>query len=308
MPPFPPLKAFQDVDLKADAQLQLDTSRQIFLTMLMRGPLSQKLSLVWMILIAAVGPLIRAEMARTEAYKKNKTKKTLAQLGLARLIMYLLVPLVVLASMIAFASMVFAVVCMFTQMELIGIWATLVLVLLIRVPVDAFFEYVGCGDAPVKYNNFKHRGTKLLIWASEGPVFKYYFTASLQVATVILQFNVLAISFSAFEFQSGTERYEQFLAPFGGLTGRLYADFFMLTTYDPAVSFSAFDMAISWRLPPIGMPNIPWDVILAQVSQLTYMIGVAVLVLEKVIAVVMMVIGVTPLEPGRESGIESVHV
>ena len=270
----------------------------------MRGPLSQKLSLVWMILIAAVGPLIRAEMARTEAYKKNKSKKTLAQLALARLIMYLLVPLVVLVSMIAFTSMVFAVVCMFTQMALIGIWATLVLVLLIRVPVDAFFEYVDCGDVPVKYSNFKHRGTKLLIWASEGPVFKYYFTASLQVATVILQFNVLAISFSNFDFQSGAERYEQFLAPFGGLTGRLYADFFMLTTYDPAVSFSAFDMAISWRLPPIGMPNLPWDVILAQASQLTYMIGVAVLVLEKVIAVVMMVIGVEigamPLQPGRE--------
>ena len=58
------------------------------------------------------------------------------------------------------------------------------------------------------------------------------------------------------------------------------------------------------RAPPIGMPNLPWDVILAQASQLTYMIGVAVLVLEKVIAVVMMVIGVEigamPLQPGRE--------
>ena len=172
-PPFPPFDAFTNVDIESDAAKQLDTERRIFLTMLMRGPLSPKLSLTWMILIAAVGPLIRAEMARSAAYKKKKTIGNFAKLALARVIAYLLVPLVVVASMIAVISMLYAIYCMFAQIQLIGIWSTIVLVLLVRIPVDQFFEAIGCGDAPVNYKGFKSKATIFLIWCSEGPTFKY---------------------------------------------------------------------------------------------------------------------------------------
>ena len=107
------------------------------------------------------------------------------------------------------------------------------------------------------------------------------------MATVVLQFYVLAIAFSAMEFQAGTERYDAFLAPHGGLTGRLYSDFFTLTTYDPGYSFGSFTMAFEWKLPRIGLPDIPWDIILSQISQLAYMVGLGVLLIEKAIGIIM---------------------
>jgi hypothetical protein len=210
---------------------------------------------------------------------------TLFKLIVARTFCYLLIPLIVGVGSIAFAAVAFGIVAALMQIQLIGVWLSLILVQLFKVPVTIFFEKMGCGDGDVKYDGFERKSTKWLLWASEGPVFKYYFTSSLQVASVVIQFFVLTKGFAAFEFDAGTERYERFLAPYGGLYGRLYSDFFTLSTYQMAVSLGSLDFAFNWRLPPIGMPDLSIDVVLSQLSQLTYMVGLLLLVIEKAIGV-----------------------
>ena len=105
-----------------------------------------------------------------------------------------------------------------------------------------------------------------------------------------LQFFILSQAFAAVKFEAGEERYNEYLAPYGGLTGRLYADFFTLSTYQPQTSLGSFDFLFNWRLPRIGTPNLDPDIIFTQIAQLTYMFGVLLLVLEKVLDIIMMTI------------------
>jgi len=267
--------------------------------MFFRGPLSPKISAVWFLLIAALGPLIREEKAAKAAYTKTKTLKKLVPFVVARVLMYTLVPLVVVLAGIAFVSMAFAVVAMFWQWQLFGVWASLIAILLVKIPVFAFFDALGCGDEKVDYTGIENRAIKWIIAASEGAEFKYYFVAGLQVASTVLQFFILSAAFRNFEYEVGNDKFSTFLTgkhlastdrSFGDLYGRLYADFFELTTVSVESNFGQVDFLVNWKLPPIGMPNIDFDVIMVQFSKITLSAGVAFLALEKGIDVIVMVV------------------
>ena len=72
----------------------------------------------------------------------------------------------------------------------------------------------------------------------------------------------------------------------GGLTARLYSDFFTLSAYRPDYSLGSFDFLFNWRLPPLGMPDLDFDIVLTQISQLSYIIGIGSLVLERVFDII----------------------
>jgi len=267
--------------------------------MFFRGPLSPKISAVWFLLISALGPLIREEKAAQAAYTKTKTLKKLAPFVVARVLMYTLVPLVVVLASLAIVSMVFAVIAMFWQWQLFGVWASLIAILLAKIPVFALFDALGCGDEKVDYTGIENRATKWIIAASEGAEFKYYFVAGLQVASTVLQLFILSAAFRNFEYEVGTDDFSNFLngkhlassdLSYRDLYGRLYSDFFELTTVNVESNFGQVDFLVNWKLPPIGVPNLDFDVIMVQFSKITLIAGVAFLALEKGIDVVVMVV------------------
>jgi hypothetical protein len=184
-PPTPPFKPFDETLAPEVNQAQLDSNRYIvFLGMFFRGPLSPKISAVWFLLIAALGPLIREEKAAKAAYTETKTLKKLAPFVVARVIMYTLVPLVIVLASLAIVSMVFAVIAMFWQWQLFGVWASLISILLVKIPVFALFDALGCGDEKVDYTGIENRATKWIIAASEGAEFKYVLTVPCRDASL----------------------------------------------------------------------------------------------------------------------------
>jgi hypothetical protein len=124
----------------------------------------------------------------------------------------------------------------------------------------------------------------------------------------VLQLFILSASFRNFEYEVGTDGFSNFLKgkhlassdrSYGDLYGRLYADFFELTTVNVESNFGQVDFLVNWKLPPIGMPNLDFDVIMVQFSKITLLAGVAFLALEKGIDVVVMV--VEKLASGRSA-------
>lgn len=296
----------------------------VVLSMQLRAPLSAKLSIVWMLLIASIGPLVRerisakkklAAQPKGTAWKeKTEYYKKLASFVIASTASFTFVPIVLVATLFVLAVMLAAVILAIWQIQLIGIWVSLILVLLFKEPATKLYQKLGIEDKDVDYSGLENRGTRFLIWMSEGPVFKYYFglhrsrthslpalptrrltvTAStlvravggLQVAGVILQFFALSQAFAKVEYEAGSDRFEEFLAPHGGLTGRLYHDFFMLSTYRPDYAFGAVDFIFNWRLPKIGTPDLPTDVFMSMISQLTYIVGLIFLLVEGVLGII----------------------
>jgi hypothetical protein len=204
--------------------------------------------------------------------------------------------------------MVFAFVLALTQLHLIGIWLVLLFVMLFKWPVTVIFDKLGCEDDPVKYGSFEGR-TRWLIWMSEGPTFKYYFTASLQVASVVLQFFVLAQAYASFESQVGKEAYERYLAPYGGLTARLYSDFFTLTNFRTDYALGSITFFFEWSMPDLGFPNLSFDIVLTQISQLSYMIGLGSLLLEKILSTAITILEKAPavLEAAGKGAVKTVE-
>lgn len=282
-PSYPPFPPFASSVAGPDNEEERDRiNKIIFVGMLLRAPLSAKLSVTWMLLIASVGPLLREEKsARTKHAAQPKKKMLLLRKLLAQALCYVLVP--VISGAAAFVSVVMLAACVaaFWQFELMGVWLSLMLVLLAKWPATWLFESIGVEDSPVKYDGFESKTTRWLLWASEGPEFKYYFTAGLQVSSVVLQFFVLAQAYASFESRVGQARYDAFFAPYGGLTARLYSDFFTLSTFRPDYSFGSFTFAFDFNFSMFTVPDISFDIILTQLAKLSYMIGLLSLLFEK---------------------------
>jgi hypothetical protein len=258
-------------------------ARIIFVGMILRAPLSSKLSVAWMLLIASMGPLVREQMASRKKYQEKKTYKRLASMVIAQLACGVLVPVIVAAAAFVLVVMMLSLIAALWQINLFGIWFTLIMVLLVKEPVTILYVRLGIEDTEVDYKGLERKSTRWLIWMSEGPDFKYYFVGGLQVASVILQFFVLNQAFASLEFEAGRDRFNLFLEDYGGLTARLYSDFFTLSAYRPDYSLGSFDFLFNWRLPAIGMPDLDFDIVLTQIAQLTYMVGIASLVVEGVL-------------------------
>lgn len=290
-PPPPDQKVFPAFELTRQAP-EIDRSSRdrfaaiIFVGMLLRAPLSSKLSVAWMLLIASMGTLIRENISSRKKYREKKSLKRIVFFAIAQLACAILIPTILAASAFVCVVMVLSLIAAIWQIHLIGIWITLIMILLVKEPVTIFYKRFGIEDDEVSYKGLERKSTRWLIWMAEGPDFKYYFVGGLQVASVILQFFVLSQAFSSLESEAGSARFQMFIEDYGGLTARLYSDFFTLSAYRPDYSLGSFDFLFNWRLPPLGMPDLDFDVVLTQVSQLSYIIGIGSLVLERVFDII----------------------
>jgi hypothetical protein len=306
--PYPPFASRIAGPGSNDDDAAASIRRWIYIVMLLRAPFSAKLSVTWMLLIASMGPLIRQAAAAANKYAKKRTCRNAAEHFLAQAAFFTFVPLICLGAAFVMGVMVFAFVLALTQLHLIGIWLVLLFVMLFKWPVTVIFDKLGCEDDPVKYGSFEGR-TRWLIWMSEGPTFKYYFTASLQVASVVLQFFVLAQAYASFESQVGKEAYERYLAPYGGLTARLYSDFFTLTNFRTDYALGSITFFFEWSMPDLGFPNLSFDIVLTQISQLSYMIGLGSLLLEKILSTAITILEKAPavLEAAGKGAVKTVE-
>jgi len=259
-----------------------------YLAMLARGPLSPKLSVLWMILIAAMAPLIRNVDARKKALRDDASaddpswKTHMAHFNLYKAIFlkWVLVPVTCAVIPVAFLVMILALVAALYMIELLPIWMLLASLVAARIPIESLWVYLGVKSSKkvdVDLEGYEERPIHaFILWMAEGSTFKYYFTCYLHVAGVVLQIFALHSSISAYGFSRSY------------VTGVIYQDFFGLSTYDVGVSFAGLDFAywFQWDMSLDVDLSLNVDVLLTQIAKVTYSLGLISFVVEQVLGVV----------------------
>jgi len=255
-----------------------------FYGMLARAPLSSKLSVTWMIVIASTGQLIRADLEAKEKAAKTPSLVTMLESLRARVSLVLLLPLILLAVLAIFFVLLLALVASIQMIQLSAIWIVLALIAAVHYPLAELWKCLGVAPKKVDTSEFKWRTTKLLLTMSEGPLFKYYFTCYLHIATVVLQ---LFVQSQAMKTSLGKTTDE--------VVSHIYTDYFGMTSVSLEMSLPAIDVA--WWLdfsPTIILSGIslhlgslvPTDLALVLTCKVTYVFGIAFLLLEQSMALV----------------------
>jgi hypothetical protein len=239
-----------------------------------------KLAITWMLVIGAMGPLIRADAAaRAKLAKGSPSVLARAEALRARASLLLLLPIILAAVCIIFVVFLLAFVCALYMAPLAAIWILLLLLPTVHYPVNKLWKCLGVPPETVNTDGFEKRSTKLLLSMSEGPLFKFYFTCSLHTAAVVLQlfvqFNAMISSLGLSYWQAVALVYKHYL----GLTtisieASLPAiDLSWWTDFSNVISLDGIDIEafLSW----------PIDLSLVLACKLTYVLGIAMLVLEK---------------------------
>jgi len=261
-----------------------------FVGMIARGPLSPKLSLLWMILIAAMSPLIRNVDKCRAAVKKQRTRFTVFQLYKALAMKWLLVPITCSIIPVAFVVMFCALVAGLYMIELLPIPLLLGIIAAARVPYEWLWGLFRTAVAKLEPKDEKEEQKeeeeeeentyeaqpihRFILWMAEEKTFKYYFTCYLHIASVILQLFVLHSSFGAY----GISR--------GDINSHIYRDFFGLSTYDLSVAFAGLDFSY-WFDWSFSFPDLSINVhlLLTQIAKMSYSIGLISFLIENVFAV-----------------------
>lgn len=218
----------------------------VWFAMLMRSPMSPQLSIVWMLLLGSMPVMLRAEReAKDLVMEKGRTSGTLFELYRAQFGVFIIIPISLLMSSLALFAMAVGFVYMLIMYELMLVWVVLIFVVLVRVPVDIFWAYLGIEVEPADFKGFEDDKIRRALMAiGSSKYFKYYFTASLQVAGVALQIYVAFDALNNLKRVSQPEVFTNYLAgesSRGTLAGKLMEDFFTLTTE------------------PYSAPNVSWD-------------------------------------------------
>jgi len=208
-------------------------SWMLWCTMILRVPLAPKLSVLWMVLIGSMGTILTAEREAVQRYRdKGRTLTTVCEL-LRVNVGLMLIPIIVLLSFSAFLSIVIGGVFMVMMYDMAFIWFALLSIVLVRVPCDVLWRLVGCDVDPPDLTGFENvRVRRWLMIISCSRYFKYYFTALMQVANVVLQ---LRVSYAALEAIGARQpnafaEYIKHESDTGTLPGKLVQDYFTLTT------------------------------------------------------------------------------
>ena len=255
-----------------------------FYGMLARAPLSSKLAVTWMIVIASIGEIIRGESAAKEAYAEAPTLGKKLEALRARVALLVLLPVILVAVAAIFFVLLLALVAALFMLPLIGIWVVLAIIIAVHYPLGLLWRCLGVAPKPVDTSKYTRRSTKLLLQMSEGPLFKYYFTCYLHVATVVLQLFVQMQSMSSNLGQTNDE-----------IFAHVYKNFFGMTTVSlsasmPAIDFTFwmdFSNVINLSGVDIDLGNLmPTDFALVLTCKITYVLGLGMLVIEKILSLV----------------------
>jgi hypothetical protein len=236
-----------------------------------------------MLLIAALGKLMRGERDARLKFEEKRSLITKLKYWAAMAAKRLLVPLICCVVSLVVVTLLASFVAAIYLIDLLPIWVLLILFVFVRLPVEAIWRTLGVVQPPIDFTGFDSKAERFLLTISEGPSFKYYFTAFMQVASNVLQMFVLTTQMRRYQRIAQPAYWNAYLQDESNLSDvydKIFIDFFRLTTTTLQVSWGAFDPSfwLKWTwTPPVFAIG---DLAFIWVSQLTYSVGMLSLAIE----------------------------
>jgi len=252
--------------------------------MIARAPLSPRLSITWMLLIAGWGVLLRFRFESKEAYEEKGTLFWRILSWEAAVLYWTIVPISIAISLSVALSMLFGVVYSFMAFDVILIPLFLICVCLIKYPIEAMWGFFDCASEEADTEGFDHWFHKVILHMSEGPTFKYWFLVLQIVFGVAIQNYIAFEQLNYYADLVGREHFDMYVAQenganvFTGVPAKIYYDFFMLSS----LGFPALDIDYwtDWRL---GMPPGITDLVLTFSSKISFSVAIFAWFTEKII-------------------------
>ena len=125
-----------------------------------------------------------------EAFGKKPTMFNRVTYLYHRCLRNVLMPIALAGILINILSLMLAALLALYMWQFYPIWLLLVCIVAIHNPFDWIADHIGAVDPPVDLDGYDHWFEKRVLIASEGKVFKFYFTAYLKVAGIVFQLFV----------------------------------------------------------------------------------------------------------------------